>query len=102
MADIVINYTYMAQQVEKLQELAAQYKAKGKAFNTAYNAATADWTGATKDAMKKFVDTTVKNYMEESVPGVLNGLANLLDANINQFSNADAQIASNIPGGQQG
>ena len=102
MADIVINYAYMDKKVGELNQLATQYKEKGAAFQSAYAAQTSEWSGETKKAMDAFAKTTVKEYMEEAVPSVLNGLANLLQANIDQFSNADARIASNIPGGQQG
>lgn len=97
MADIVVNYQVMSTCVSDLEALKKKYEKAAADFQAKYKTATAEWTGETKNAMSAFVTGTVNTYMAESVPSVLEGLKSLLQANIDQFSSADAQIAENIP-----
>lgn len=97
MADIVINYQYMESVVQKLGELKAAYAKAAGTFQTDFKSATGEWTGLTKNAVNAFVTGTVNTYMATTVPSVIQGLSDLLQANIDQFSDADKQISENIP-----
>jgi hypothetical protein len=87
---------------ENIRNIATQYKTAADTFKTAFDSAIANWTGESKDAMVKFIGTTdnedtVAGYMGKTVPQLLNGLASLLEANIQQFGETDKGIAENIP-----
>ena len=98
MADIIFRYDKMEAAAAQIDDLAAQYKTAADTFNTNFNAAIVGWEGNSKDKMVKFVNGTVYEYTATTVPQVLAALANLLRANSTQMSNADDQIAENIPG----
>ena len=97
MADITINYGSMENVVSQLETLKKSYETEAETFQKNFSTATAEWTGATKDAVAAFIAGSVKTYTHDSVPGVITALKELLQANINQFSSADQQIAQNIP-----
>ena len=47
--------------------------------------------------MSSFISGPVKEYMDTTVPKLLESLADLLQSNISQMQKADQQIAENIP-----
>lgn len=97
MADIVFKYTEMGQAVTDIDNLAKQYKSAADTFETDFLAAITNWEGASKDKMSTFISGPVKEYMGTTVPKLLNSLAELLKANVEQMQSADQQIADNIP-----
>ena len=98
MADIIFRYDEMQAAATKIEELATSYKNAATKFETEFTAAIAGWEGDSKVKMEKFIAGTVKSYTEETVPGMLSALAELLKANAKQMAEADTQIADNIPG----
>lgn len=97
MADIVFKYTEMAQAAADIDDLASQYKGAADTFESDFIAAVTNWEGASKDKMTTFISGPVKEYMGTTVPKLLNSLAELLRANVEQMQSADQQIADNIP-----
>lgn len=98
MADhIVFNYPEMSDIVTKLNGYAAQYETAAETFRTAIQSATTTWEGASKEKFTTLVDVSVYKYMHESVPEMIRGLATLLDGNAKTMTEADQQIAQNIP-----
>ncbi len=97
MADIVFKYVEMRQAVSSIKEIAEQYKTAASNLESGFLGAISGWEGASKDAMANFMSGPVMEYTRDSIPQLLNGLAELLEANAAQMENADQQIADNIP-----
>ena len=97
MADIVFRYPEMRQAVTHIQQIANLYKTAATTLETNFTTAIAGWEGASKDAMQQFVSGPVMEYTRDTLPALLNGLADLLAANADQMESADQQIADNIP-----
>lgn len=98
MADrIVFSYPEMGDVVLKLKNYAEQYMQAADDFRTAMQAATSSWEGASKDKFTTLVEGSVYQYMHQSVPEMVRGLATLLEGNATTMTEADTQIAQNIP-----
>ena len=89
MADIVFDYQKMETCVGTIRDIAKSYKSASETFQTAYTSAVKEWTGASKDKTKEF--------MEEQLPSLLTGLADLLAANIDNMGKTDTGMAEQIP-----
>lgn len=98
MADIVFRYTEMNDAVNAIKDIAARYKTAATTLETGFIEATTEWKGDSKVKMEKFMSGTVKEYTYETVPKLVEALADLLAANADQMKKADQQIAENIPG----
>ena len=92
MADIVFKYDEMNAAVTQIKDLASQYKSAAGTFESDFLSAIGSWEGDSKDKM-----SSLKEYMDTTVPKLLESLANLLQSNISQMQKADQQIAENIP-----
>jgi len=55
--------------------------------------------GAAKDAFKTLIDGDINNFVATDLPGAIEGMASLLEANRDNFEKVDQQIADNISGG---
>ena len=98
MADrIVFSYPEMGDVVSKLRGYAQQYEQAADTFRSAIQTATASWEGASKDKFTQLVESSVYQYMHTSVPEMVKGLATLLEGNATTMTEADQQIAQNIP-----
>lgn len=97
MADIVFRYPEMQTAANEIKELAGQYRSAASAFESEFLSSVSGWEGDSKDKMSAFISGPVKEYMEQTVPKLLESLADLLDANAKQMKSADEQIAQNIP-----
>lgn len=97
MADIVFKYPEMRQAVEDIKGIAARYKTTATTFESDFIASIKDWEGESKDAMQKFISGPVMEYTRDTIPQLLEALAQLLASNADQMENADHQIAENIP-----
>ena len=93
MADIVFKYDEMNTAVTQIKDLASQYRS----FESDFLSAIGSWEGDSKDKMSSFISGPVKEYMDTTVPKLLESLADLLQSNISQMQKADQQIAENIP-----
>lgn len=97
MADIVFRYPEMRDAANSIQDIAARYKSAAETFETDFIAAIHEWEGESKDKMQGFISGTVKEYTYDTVPKLLEALAELLNANADQMEDADRQIAENLP-----
>ena len=97
MADIVFKYPEMRQAVEDIKGIAANYKNTASTFESDFLSAIKDWEGESKDKMQQFISGPVMEYIRDTIPQLLEALAELLAANADQMENADHQIAENIP-----
>ncbi len=97
MADIVFRYQEMRKAAEDIKSLGARYKTASDNLNASFTEAVTNWEGASRDALLKFVSGPVTEYTGETIPKLLDGLAELLIANAKQMEDADQQIADNIP-----
>jgi len=97
MADIVFKYAEMEAAAKQIDELAGKYKSAADKFEGDFIGATAQWEGTSKDKMIGFISGPTKAYIGDTVPTLLNSLAELLRANAKQMQDADQQIADNIP-----
>ncbi len=97
MADIVFRYPQMSKAVSDIQTLATNYSSIAATFENDFLAAISSWEGDSKEKMQSFITGAVKEYMDTTINKLLNGFAELLQANIDQMSKADAEIANNIP-----
>ncbi len=97
MADIVFKYEEMRSAVEEIKTIAGQYKAAANTLESDFIAAIGGWEGASKEKMQQFISGPVMQYTRDTVPKLLESLAELLTANADQMEKADSQIAENIP-----
>lgn len=97
MADIVFKYPEMRKAVEDINGVAARYKTTATTFESDFIASIKDWEGESKDAMQKFISGPVMEYARDTIPQLLEALAQLLASNADQMESADHQIAENIP-----
>lgn len=97
MADIVFKYDEMRTAVENIKQIATSYTNAANALETNFTSAITGWEGETKEAMQKFISGPVMEYTRDTVPQLVDALAELLATNANQMENADRQIAENIP-----
>lgn len=97
MADIVFHYTQMQKCVTDIQQIAAQYKTAAATLQSDFTSAISGWEGSTKDKVNTFMTGAVNNFTGTDIPNLLNGLASILQANIDQMQKADNTLAENIP-----
>jgi uncharacterized protein YukE len=97
MADFVFRFPEMRQAVSDIRDISSNYKSIASQFQSDFDGATKEWEGESKEALKYFIDTPVMEYINETIPKLLDGLAELLEANAKQMEDADHQIAENIP-----
>ena len=97
MADIVFRYEQMRSVVNNLRDLALQYQNAAQRFESDFSSAVSNWEGDSKAALLSFIQGSVNEYISNSVPRVVNGQADLLEANVNTMEEADRQISENIP-----
>lgn len=93
-----VNNAAMNTAVTNIANISAQFKTLAEDFNKDFNAAIAEMEGEAKDALKKFVDNDVRNYIETSIPEAIKGMSDLLEANRSNFESVDKQIADSISG----
>ena len=83
----------------QLEGIALKYKTAGEELMNALETAIAVMEGETKDALKTFFDSDVKQFVVEDLPSAINGLSVLLEANRTNFVDVDKKIAESISGG---
>ncbi len=99
MANCRIINESMKSAVESIKGLAGQYANVGQTFESSFKAAIADMQGEAKDALLELFDKSYKDFVtsnESGIPGMINGMASLLEANRDNFEKVDAQIAQSI------
>lgn len=89
----------MLSAVQSIADIAGQYKTAGENFITELNNALSEMEGATKDALKNFIDNDVNQFVAVDLPNALTGMSQLLEANRENFEKVDEQIAQSISGG---
>lgn len=97
MADIVFKYPEMRSAVTAIETYAKEYKSAADTFESDFLSAIGAWEGASKDKMQAFISGPVKEFIGVTVPQLVEGLSQMLAANIDQMERADQQIADNIP-----
>lgn len=100
MADCRIVNEGVAASVKNIEEISNSYRSDGQAFIDALTSAISAMEGETKDALQKFFTTDVQKFVTEDIPTALQGMAELLEANRQNFEDVDRQIAESISGGQ--
>ena len=98
MADkIIFKFPEMNNAATQIKGFSKEYETAATTFVQAITTATAEWEGASKDKFIDFITNAVKPYIGTTIPEVVDGLAQMLDANAEQMQNADAEIAKAIP-----
>lgn len=98
MADrIVFKYPEMESAANRIEGCAAEYEQAAATFLSAIQSATASWEGDSKNKFTTLVEGSVYNYIHDSIPEMVRGLAQLLKNNSSSMQNADSEIAKNIP-----
>ena len=82
-----------------LEGIALEYQKAGQTLMDALKAAIAPMEGATKDALQKFFETDVQQFVVTDLPTAINGMSVLLEANRKNFEDVDKKIADSISGG---
>lgn len=85
--------------VGEISGYSKEYKTAGDDFVRDFNAAIAEMEGASKDALQEFFNKQVLELVTESVPGALDGMSQLLEANRSNFESVDQKIADSISKG---
>lgn len=99
MASCRIVNESVVQAVQTIADLSGKYRSAGEAFIKDLNAAINEMEGATKDALKLFIDKDVNQFVAEQLPDAVDGMSKLLEGNRENFENVDTQIANSISGG---
>ena len=97
MADIVFDYQVMAECVGEIDAISGKYKTLAGNFQEAYKGAVSKWTGAAKNQTDIFVTQAVDEFLAEQIPSLLTGLAQILQANIDNMGKADLSLQEEIP-----
>lgn len=85
--------------VEAINEYAKSYRSAGEALISSLNGAIADMEGAAKDAFKTLIDKDINAFVATDLPGAIEGMASLLEANRENFEKTDQQLADSINAG---
>jgi len=85
--------------VQAIEASSTQFKSAGENFISDLNSAISEMEGETKDALKKFIDGDVNDFVAEGLPDALTGMANLLEQNRTQFVETDFSISESIGSG---
>lgn len=80
----------------QLSGIAKEYEIAGITLINALNVAIADMEGDTKNALQKFFDKDVAQFVTTDLPAAINGLSMLLEESRRNFENVDKQIAASI------
>lgn len=99
MADCRIVNQAVVTAVTNIRDISQDYASDGQAFMSALTAAIAAMEGETKDVLQKFFTKDVQTFVVEDLPKAINGMADLLEANRENFEKVDKQIADSISGG---
>ncbi len=98
MADCRIVYAEVYNAVEDIGKAKSSYETAATKFIESFHNAIKDMEGATKDALLDFFDNDVIQFIETDLPSAVNGLQQLLKANLDNFVDVDKQIADCISG----
>lgn len=96
---IIFRYENLSEAVTKIAEISEAYKDAGIELINALNAATESWEGASKDKFDTLINTgtkSVKSYVTETIPTVIQGLSDMLQSNATQMQGADNNIAGQL------
>lgn len=102
MADCRIINEKMKATVTALNTLAQQYATAGADFDAAFMNSISSMEGEAKDALVEFFNSKYKEFitsMEAGIPAMIKGMADLLEANRDNFEKVDTQIAQSIRDG---
>lgn len=83
--------------VNAIYECAKSYRDAGETLISSLNSAIADMEGAAKDAFKSYIDNDINTFVVTELPGALEGMASLLEANRENFEKQDQQLADSMP-----
>lgn len=76
--------------VEAINGYATSYRTAGETLITSLSSAIADMEGAAKDAFKTLIDGDINNFVATDLPGAIEGMASLLEANRDNFEKVDS------------
>jgi len=94
----VVNMT-MKTAADNIKKSSENLKTAGDTFVTAFLAAIADMRGEAKEELEDFFNASYKELVssqENGIPGMVQGLGDLLDMNRTQFAATDHGIAEQI------
>ena len=97
MAAIVFRYPEMETAATQLNNLAGQYRQAANTLVQQIEGAIQPWEGASKDRFQQFVQGPVNEYMGQTVPQIVEALAQMLSTNAKHMRDADAEVAGSIP-----
>lgn len=80
----------------EIDRIQGEYQTAGTNFISDLNGAISEMEGATKDALKKFIDGDVNDFVASKLPAAVKGMADLLEANRTNFVDVDQKIADGI------
>lgn len=102
MADCKIVNASVKKSITNINSLAKKYHTAGTTFETDFKAAIADMRGDAKDALIELFDKSYKDFVtdeKKGLPGMISGLASLLEGNRSNFVSVDSKIAESIRNG---
>lgn len=91
------RFDQMRSTANEIRKIGEKYGSAANEFSSDFVNATKDWEGASKEKMTAFITGSVHEYLNATVPRVLDALAELLENNANEMEKADQQIADAIP-----
>ncbi|ABN53188.1 MAG TPA: hypothetical protein DEF39_08025 [Hungateiclostridium thermocellum] len=86
----------MLDAISEIQRIAGEYETVADEFISSLNNAISEMEGETKDALYELINSKVKTFVYQDLPAALRGMAELLEANRQNFENTDKQLAGSI------
>ena len=99
MAACRIVYQPVFDAVDAISKAKEKYDSAASDFISAFHTAISEMEGAAKDALLSFFDKDITQFVQTDLPGAVDGMRSLLQANLDNFVDVDQQIANSISGG---
>ena len=84
--NIVYDYEKMRTVVTQIKDMADEFKGYGETFDNDFDSVTSKWEGESHDQMLALIHGQVKEYLQIKVPGIITALAELLDAEHEEYA----------------
>ena len=95
--NIIFRFPEMNSASQLIKGYAEEYKTASTTFVNQMTEAIQPWEGASQEKFKTFIIEHVQKYLGETIPKVVEGLAQMLEANAKQMQDADVEIAKSLP-----
>lgn len=97
MADFYIDYDEIKKAKQEMDAYADEYREAAVILLNSIEYFSRNWKGETKETFMNYINTSVSDYILNSVPALIESLSEILNQNAEQIMNMDKQIATAVP-----